>query len=172
VQDVLINNAGVVSGKPILETTDDEVLQTMAVNALAPFWTVKAFLPSMKERKSGHIVNIGSVLGTAAHAPSHTHTRTCTAYLCLASIGIFGGAQLTDYSASKFAVFGFTECLRMELKSEGSPICTTLICPFHIDTGTPSSSSPPPPSLSSSPSSLSLTNAHCPTWNAKACSRG
>jgi all-trans-retinol dehydrogenase (NAD+) len=83
----------------------------MAVNALAPFWTVKAFLPSMKERKSGHIVNIGSVLG------------------------IFGGAQLTDYSASKFAVFGFTECLRLELKSEGSPICTTLICPFHIDTG-------------------------------------
>jgi short-subunit dehydrogenase len=80
VQDVLINNAGVVSGKPILETTDDEVLQTMAVNTLAPFWTVKAFLPSMKERKSGHIVNIGSVLGTAARpiAQPHTHTHTHT----------------------------------------------------------------------------------------------
>ena len=75
---MLINNAGVVSGKPILETTDDEVLQTMAVNTLAPFWTVKAFLPSMKERKSGHIVNIGSVLGTAAHARSHNRTHSHT----------------------------------------------------------------------------------------------
>lgn len=60
---MLINNAGVVSGRSILKLGDDEILRTMMINALAPMWTVKAFLPSMVKRNSGHIVNIGSVLG-------------------------------------------------------------------------------------------------------------
>jgi short-subunit dehydrogenase len=76
-QDVLINNAGVVNGKPILDTSDDEVLRTLAVNTLAPFWTVKAFLPSMKQRDAGHIVNIGSVLGTVPHIRTQPYARAC-----------------------------------------------------------------------------------------------
>ena len=40
-----------------------------------------------------------------------------------------------DYSASKFAAVGFDESLRMELRRLGSPVQTTVVCPFFIDTG-------------------------------------
>jgi all-trans-retinol dehydrogenase (NAD+) len=106
--DILINNAGVVSGKPFLECTDEECERTMAVNVLAHFWTVKAFLPNMIEASSGHIVTIAS------------------------AGGIVGAAGLVDYSASKFAAFGFDEALRAELKKQGLNINTTVVCPYFI----------------------------------------
>jgi all-trans-retinol dehydrogenase (NAD+) len=109
--DVLINNAGVVSGKTFLETPDEKMLRTMEVNILAHFWTGKAFLPSMLERNSGHIVTIAS------------------------AAGIIGVRGLADYSASKFAAFGFNEALRMELRRLKSPVRTTVVCPFFINTG-------------------------------------
>ncbi|MDR2743377.1 MAG: SDR family oxidoreductase [Treponema sp.] len=109
--DVLINNAGIVSGKTFLETPDEKMLQTMNVNTLAHFWTGKAFLPSMLERNSGHIVTIAS------------------------AAGIVGVQGLADYNASKFAAFGFNESLRMELRRLKSPVRTTIVCPFFIDTG-------------------------------------
>ncbi|MDR2747465.1 MAG: SDR family oxidoreductase [Treponema sp.] len=109
--DILINNAGVVSGKPMLETPDDLIEKTMRVNILALFWTAKAFLPGMIERNSGHIVNISSAAGL---------------------IGVRG---LADYCASKFAVYGFNESIRMELRRIKSRVRTTVVCPFFIDTG-------------------------------------
>jgi len=109
--DVLVNNAGVVSGNTLLETPDAKIEKTMQVNVLSMFWTVKAFLPAMLERKSGHIVTIASAAGL---------------------IGVRG---LTDYCASKFAAVGFDEALRMELRRIKSPVKTTVICPFFIDTG-------------------------------------
>jgi all-trans-retinol dehydrogenase (NAD+) len=109
--DVLINNAGIVSGKTFLETPDEKMLQTMNVNTLAHFWTGKAFLPSMLERNSGHIVTIAS------------------------AAGIIGVRGLADYNASKFAAFGFNESLRMELRRRKSAVKTTIVCPFFINTG-------------------------------------
>jgi all-trans-retinol dehydrogenase (NAD+) len=109
--DILINNAGVVSGSTFLETPDEKVLKTIEVNVLAPFWTCRAFLPSMMERNTGHIVNIAS------------------------AAGIIGVTGLADYSASKFAVFGFDEAIRMELRRLKSAVRTTVVCPFFIDTG-------------------------------------
>lgn len=109
--EVLINNAGVVSGSGLLETADEKIIKSMKVNALAPFWTCKALLPGMLKRNSGHIVNISSAAGI---------------------IGVMG---LADYSASKFAVFGFDESLRMELRRRKSAVRTTVVCPFFIDTG-------------------------------------
>ncbi|MDR2194905.1 MAG: SDR family oxidoreductase [Treponema sp.] len=109
--DVLVNNAGVVSGKPLLNTPDEHIIATMNVNVLAHFWTCKAFLPSMLERNSGHIVTIASAAGL---------------------IGVKG---LADYSASKFAVFGFDESIRMELRALKSAVRTTVVCPFFINTG-------------------------------------
>ena len=106
--DILINNAAVVSGKPFLECTEEQFERTMAVNVLAHFWTVKAFLPDMMEASTGHIVTIAS------------------------AGGIVGAAGLVDYSASKFAVFGFDEALRAELKKQGSNIKTTVVCPYFI----------------------------------------
>jgi len=61
--DILINNAGVVSGRPLLEITDAEIKETFDVNALAPIWTTRAFLPAMIERGRGHIVTIASAAG-------------------------------------------------------------------------------------------------------------
>lgn len=109
--DILINNAGVVSGKTFLETDDSKIELTMAVNTMSLFWTAKAFLPSMIERNRGHIVTISS------------------------AAGILGVTGLADYSASKFAAFGFTEAIRTELKRIKSKVRTTVVCPFFIDTG-------------------------------------
>ncbi|MDR1971276.1 MAG: SDR family oxidoreductase [Treponema sp.] len=109
--DILINNAGVVSGRSMLEIPDALIEKTMAVNVLALFWTAKAFLPVMLARNSGHIVTIASAAGL---------------------IGVRG---LADYCASKFAAFGFNESIRMELRRLKSRVRTTVVCPFFIDTG-------------------------------------
>ena len=109
--DVLINNAGVVTGKPLWECSDEEIQTTMDVNAMSMFWTVKAFLPDMIKANSGHIVTISS------------------------AAGIVGATRLTDYNASKFAAFGFDESLRMEFKKRKMNIKTTIVCPYFINTG-------------------------------------
>lgn len=109
--DILINNAGIVSGKTLLECSDEAIERTFQVNTLALFWTVRAFLPGMLAAGKGHIVTVASAAGLA------------------------GTSRLVDYSASKFAAVGFDESLRMELKRLGSPVRTTVVCPFFIDTG-------------------------------------
>lgn len=109
--DILINNAGIVSGRNILDLTEEQIQRTFDVNTLALYWTTKAFLPGMVERKRGHIVTISSAGGICATA------------------------RMTDYCASKFAAFGFDDALRVELKRNHSPIHTTVVCPFYIDTG-------------------------------------
>ncbi len=108
---ILVNNAGIVSGKTLLETDDAKIEKTMDVNVLSNFWTVKAFLPGMLERNEGHIVTVAS------------------------AAGIIGVTGLADYSASKFAVFGFHEAVRMEIGRMRKKIATTVVCPFFIDTG-------------------------------------
>jgi all-trans-retinol dehydrogenase (NAD+) len=110
--DVVINNAGVVSGKPLLELSDEAIQRTFEINALACFWITRAFLPGMIRRKAGHIVTISS------------------------AAGIIGVPNMTDYCASKAAAIGFDDALRVELKHLGYPdIRTTLICPYYISTG-------------------------------------
>ncbi len=109
--DILINNAGIVSGKPLLEISDAEIELTFAVNTLALFWTTRAFLPAMIRQGRGHIVTIAS------------------------AGGIVGTSRLVDYGSSKFAAVGFDETLRLELRRLNLPIQTTVVCPFYIDTG-------------------------------------
>jgi all-trans-retinol dehydrogenase (NAD+) len=109
--DILVNNAGIVSGKSLLEISPAEIERTFQVNALALFWTAKAFLPGMLERDRGHIVTIASAAGLA------------------------GTSKLTDYCSSKFAAVGFDESLRVELKRQNSGVVTTVVCPFYTDTG-------------------------------------
>jgi len=116
--DILVNNAGIVSkkgenvvGPAFLGVPDESIIKVININALSLFWTSKAFLPSMIERNSGHIVTISSAAGM---------------------IGVKG---LSDYCAGKFAAFGFDEALRMELRRMKSAIKTTVVCPFFINTG-------------------------------------
>lgn len=109
--DVLINNAGIVTGSDLLDATDEAIIRTFEVNTLALYWTTRAFLPAMQERDRGVIVTIAS------------------------AAGLVGVAKQTDYSASKFAAFGFTESLRNELRARGSRVSTVLVAPYYINTG-------------------------------------
>lgn len=109
--DIVINNAGIVIGKTLLEASDAEIERTFDVNTLALFWVVRAFLPDMIARNSGHIVTIAS------------------------AAGISGNAKLVDYCSSKFAAVGFDESLRVELRRLNTKIKTTVVCPYYIDTG-------------------------------------
>lgn len=58
---VLINNAGVVRGKSIIESSEKDIRFTFDVNALAHYWIVKEFLPSMIENNHGMIVTVASI---------------------------------------------------------------------------------------------------------------
>ncbi len=108
--DVLVNNAGVVSGKCFADLTPEEIRRTLRVNVEALFWTTGAFLPGMIRRGEGHLVTMAS------------------------AGGLIGVPGLSDYCASKFGAVGFHESLRAELR--GTPgVRTTVICPFFVNTG-------------------------------------
>ncbi len=109
--DVLVNNAGVVSGKRLVDLSPEEVLRTLRVNTAALFWTTGAFLPSMIERGEGHFVTMAS------------------------AAGLIGVPGLSDYCASKFGAVGFHESLRSELRRTAPGVRSSLICPFFVDTG-------------------------------------
>jgi len=103
---------GWTQGRPLLEISDAEIAGTFDVNALAPIWTTRAFLPTMIERGRGHIVTIAS------------------------AAGLIGVPRLTDYAASKHAVVGFDDALRAELRHLGHrQIRTTVVCSYFISTG-------------------------------------
>lgn len=109
--DVLVNNAGVVTGKRLLEASESQIRRTFEVNALALYWTTRAFLPGMLDRGRGKVVTIAS------------------------AAGLIGVARQTDYSASKWAAIGFTESLRAELRADRAPVTTLVVAPYYIDTG-------------------------------------
>ena len=105
--DTLINNAGIVSKKSLLELTPNQIVTTFAVNSVAPMYLTKLILPHMIRMRRGHIVNISSVAG------------------------LVGIARLSDYCASKFAMLGFHNSLRMEL-CDYKNIHSTCICPYFF----------------------------------------
>ncbi len=106
--DVLVNNAAIPKRVPVAELTADELSETMLVNFTAPTLMTLAALPSMLARDTGVIVNVSSIGGR---------------------LGIL---QEAAYSASKFAVCGFSESLHADLWTTG--ISVRLILPGPIDT--------------------------------------
>ena len=88
---MLVNNAGVNHFGLFDELSAGQVTQTVSLNVLAPLLLVHELLPHLKEQPEAHVLNMGSVFG---------------------NIGYPGYAA---YSASKFAVRGFSEALRREL---------------------------------------------------------
>lgn len=106
--DYLINAAGAFSMARLVNTTPEDFDRHLGVNLRAPFLLMRAFLPSMIERGSGHIVTVGSIAGRQAF-PSN-------------------GA----YSASKFGVRGLHAVLDLELKGTG--VRSTLVEPAATDT--------------------------------------
>ena len=106
--DVLINNAGVLIGKPFEELTLDDWDTTMATNVRSLYLVSRAVLPGMRQRRRGDIVNVASLAGRN---------------------GFAGG---TAYSASKHAVLGFSRSLMLETRKEG--IRVIAVCPGSVDT--------------------------------------
>ncbi|XP_060099735.1 short-chain dehydrogenase/reductase family 16C member 6-like [Heteronotia binoei] len=109
---ILINNAGIVTGKRFLDSPDSLIEKTMEVNAMANIWTCKAFLPAMMASNHGHLVTIAS------------------------AAGLIGTSGLTDYCASKFAAVGFLESLQAEIRHVGKTgVKVSIVCPYFISTG-------------------------------------
>ncbi|RQM05409.1 hypothetical protein DH86_00001941, partial [Scytalidium sp. 3C] len=106
---ILINNAAIVNGKPLVDLDLDAIERNFQVNLLSHFYTLKTFLPGMLRQKKGTIVTISSVLGQ------------------------LGAAQLSDYSASKAAITALHKSLSAELRSYPD-IKTILVSPGQLST--------------------------------------
>lgn len=106
--DILVNSAGYAYPGYIEELPLEIIEDTMKIDFFGTFHTIKAVLPYMMKRKSGHIANISSLAGLK---------------------GIFG---YSGYSAAKFAVCGLSEVLRSELMPYN--ISVSVLCPPDTDT--------------------------------------
>ncbi|MFJ3395204.1 MULTISPECIES: SDR family NAD(P)-dependent oxidoreductase [Leifsonia] len=112
--DVLVNNAGIVRGKYFWEHDNgDDTRPTMQVNALAPMYVTREFLPGMIESdREARIVNIASAAGTLSNP------------------------RMSVYAASKWAVIGWSDSVRLELEQQGfGHVKVTTVAPSYIDTG-------------------------------------
>jgi hypothetical protein len=109
--DILINNAGIVVGKFFEEHSHSDIDKTMQINTQAMMHITREFLPAMISAQNGHIVNISSAAGLAANP------------------------QMAVYVASKWAVIGWSETLRLELESKSKGLHVTTVTPFYISTG-------------------------------------
>ena len=106
--DVLVNNAGIVYFKSIMDTTEEEWDKTIDTNLKGVFLFTKEVLPYMIENKSGVIINVSSGAGKS------------------------GFPNLSAYCASKFGVIGLTESVAKEVTDYNVKIMA--ICPGRVDT--------------------------------------
>ncbi|MFB5674862.1 3-ketoacyl-ACP reductase [Paenibacillus terreus] len=106
--DILINNAGIGTFGTVLDMDPEEWERIVRVNLMGTYYVTRAALPSMVAQSSGTIINISSTAGER------------------------GAATTSAYSASKFAVLGFTESLMQEVRK--SNIRVTALTPSTVNT--------------------------------------
>jgi len=106
--DILVNAAGLGIFGPVVNFKDEDFETLIETNLRGIFFTCRYVLPSMIERKRGHIINIASIAGKV------------------------GSANRAVYCASKFGVVGFTESLAEEVRQYG--VRASVICPGSTDT--------------------------------------
>lgn len=107
--DIAVNNAGTISIHSVGELSTDEWDRVMAVNARGTFLCTQAELAVMRPRRFGRIINVSSIAGKV------------------------GFPDLSHYSASKFAVIGFTNAVAKEVAAEG--VTVNALCPGIVGTG-------------------------------------
>lgn len=100
--DVVVNNAGVITKKPLLQLSPDEWNEMIDVNLNAIFHVTRVVLPGMIERRRGHVVNIASIAGRSAFPNG------------------------TAYVATKHAVLGFSESLMLEVREHGVKVSVVM----------------------------------------------
>lgn len=112
---IVINNAGIGHGGPFVKQDPaDDIEATMRINALAPMLITRQFLPDMIDdhTRDHRILNIASAAGTLANP------------------------NMSVYAASKWALIGWSESLRLELVRGGnSHVAVTTFCPSFVSTG-------------------------------------
>ena len=106
--DYLVNNAGIASRGPVVDTEMEVYRKIMETNFFGSIALTKAVLPAMLSAKKGHIVVVSSMAGK------------------------LGSPLLSTYSSSKHALHGFFDALRSEIYQDN--ISVTLICPGYIHT--------------------------------------
>ncbi|MEQ9510926.1 SDR family NAD(P)-dependent oxidoreductase [Alcanivorax sp. EA2] len=107
--DIAVNNAGIISIQSIEELTAEDFDRIMAVNAKGVFLCTQAAVRVMRPRRWGRIVNVASIAGK------------------------IGFPDLSHYTASKFAVIGFTNAVAKEVALDG--ITVNALCPGIVGTG-------------------------------------
>lgn len=116
IPDVLINNAGIVRGNDYFWNTDSErdTEPTMRINAIAPMHITREFLPAMitDAPREKRILNVASAAGTLSNP------------------------RMSVYAASKWALIGWSDSVRLELERSGnSHVRVTTFCPSYVSTG-------------------------------------
>ena len=106
--DVLVNNAGFVIYGKVEELSIEDIESQMKTNYFGTIYCTKSFLPHFLQQNSGHIVNVASVGGS------------------------FGVPGIASYSATKFAMLGFSEGLHHELHETNVGI--TVVSPIMVRT--------------------------------------
>jgi short-subunit dehydrogenase len=106
--DILVNNAGFAIYGTVSDLSIEEIESQMRTNYLGMVYCTKNFLPILQKQNSGHIVNVASVAAS------------------------FGLPGIAPYCASKFAMLGFSEGLKHELK--GTNIGVTVVSPIMVRT--------------------------------------
>jgi NAD(P)-dependent dehydrogenase (short-subunit alcohol dehydrogenase family) len=106
----LYNNAGIAGGSTVLESEWADYERILAVNLWGVIHGSKAFLPHLIASGDGDLINVSSVNG------------------------IMAGPRLSAYSATKFAVRGFTESLRIEMLTAGHPVRVIVVHPGGVKT--------------------------------------
>jgi NAD(P)-dependent dehydrogenase (short-subunit alcohol dehydrogenase family) len=109
--DVWVNNAGIGISRLVSELTDEDFDDMMLINVKSALYCVQAVLPHFKERGSGHIINVSSMLGRVPFAPLRS-----------------------AYSAAKHALNSLTANLRMELRASHPGIVVTSVLPGVVAT--------------------------------------
>ncbi len=112
--DVLFNNAGIVRGKYFWEhDTAADTIETMKINAIGPMIVTREFLPGMIEGgRPARIVNIAS------------------------AAGMISNPRMSVYAASKWAIIGWSDSVRLELTQQGhTHVKVTTVAPSYISTG-------------------------------------
>ncbi len=106
--DILVNNAGIGYFGLLEETPIDQIEALWAVNMMGTIYATQAVIPVMRKQGGGHIINVASVAGKR------------------------GNPGNSIYCATKFAMIGMSEALRVEL--QGSGIEVSVVCPVSTAT--------------------------------------
>lgn len=109
--DILFNNAGIVVGKPFAEHSHRDITKTININTSALMHIAKEFLPDMIDQCEGHIINLASASGLIANP------------------------NMSVYAASKWAVIGWSESVRLEMERGETGVNITTVMPSYISTG-------------------------------------